>query len=148
MSGHADAARGSPSVDPAADPATDDPLAKGYLVARLDEIEPISCPCGEARRAFAIPGNSVATFHVTDISKDSRTHYHKAITEIYYVLEGNGHLELNRAGTPPERVSLRPGIAVLIAPHTRHRAVGKLRVIVVPIPAFDPLDEHFDEHRD
>lgn len=144
MSGPADPARAPSSGRPATDPTTEDPFAKGYLVARLDEIEPTPCPCGEARRAFAIPQNTVATFHITEISRDSRTHYHKGITEIYYVLDGTGHLELNRPGAQPERVALSPGTAVLIAPQTRHRAVGKLRVIVVPIPAFDPLDEHFD----
>ena len=32
-------------------------------------------------------------------------------------------------------------LAVLIPPYTRHRAVGKMRVLVVAHPQFDPTDE-------
>ncbi len=120
-------------------------LEEGFLVAQLDEIEPVRCPCGEARRAFAVPGNDVATLHVTEISTDARTHYHERMTEIYYVLDGEGHLELRRPPGALRRVPLRPGTSVLIRPGTRHRAVGRLRCIIVPVPAFDAADEHFDD---
>ncbi len=112
---------------------------KGYLVAQLDEISPVPCPCGESRRAFAIPGNAAASVHLVDISKEAQTHYHKKLTEIYVVLEGEGHLELDR-----ERVPVRPGTAVLIRPGTRHRAVGKLKILNISVPPFDPADEHVD----
>jgi mannose-6-phosphate isomerase-like protein (cupin superfamily) len=112
---------------------------KGYMVARFDEIEPVPCPCGMSRRAFADPANEVATLHLVEISEDARAHYHEKLTEIYYVLEGEGHIELDG-----EMVPVRPGSAVLIFPGTRHRAVGKLKVLNVPVPAFDPADEHFD----
>ncbi len=117
-----------------------DTLAEGFLVAQLSELAPVDCPCGTSRRAFGVPGNDVATIHEVEISKDSRVHYHKRLTEIYYVLEGEGHIELNG-----DRVEARPGTAVLIRPGTRHRAVGALRVLVIPIPAFDPADEWFDD---
>jgi len=34
--------------------------------------------------------------------------------------------------------------AVLVKPGCRHKAVGTLRVVNVPVPAFDPDDEWFD----
>lgn len=111
-----------------------------YLLAQLDDIEPVRCPCGFARRAFAVPGNDVASMHLTDILTDSKTHYHKRMTEIYLVLEGDGHIELDE-----ERVPVKPMSAVLIKPGCRHRAVGKMRILNVPIPTFDPEDEWFDE---
>jgi hypothetical protein len=43
-----------------------------------------------------------------------------------------------------ERHAVRPGDAILIKPGCRHRAIGKLKVLNVPIPAFDPADEWFD----
>ena len=43
-----------------------------------------------------------------------------------------------------ERVPLKPMTSIFIKPGCRHRAVGKLRVMIVPIPAFDPADEWFD----
>jgi hypothetical protein len=55
----------------------------GYLLAQMDEIESVPCPCGMSRRAFVTPDNKVASLHQVDISIDARTHYHKKLTEIY-----------------------------------------------------------------
>jgi hypothetical protein len=33
----------------------------------------------------------------------------------------------------------------MIKPGCRHRAVGDLRILNIPVPAFDPADEWFDE---
>lgn len=77
---------------------------------------------------------------MVDISKDSRLHYHKKLTEIYLILEGEGHMELDG-----ELVPVKPMTSILIKPGCRHRAVGKMRLINVPIPAFDPEDEWFDD---
>jgi mannose-6-phosphate isomerase-like protein (cupin superfamily) len=110
-----------------------------YLIAQLDEVPPVPCPCGQARRAFALPENKVATVHLVNICADSRTHYHKKMAELYVVLEGEGHIELDG-----ERFALRPLTAVLIKPGCRHRAVGNLRLLNIPIPPFDEADEWFD----
>ena len=111
-----------------------------YKIEQLDQLDSIPCPCGSARRAFAGPDNHVASLHMVDISADSRVHYHKKMTEIYLVLEGEGHIELDG-----ERHPVRPMTAVFIKPGCRHRAVGHMRIINVPIPAFDPSDEWFDD---
>ena len=111
---------------------------KAYLVADFDEIEAVPCPCGQSKRAFVHDDNRVASMHVVEISKESRPHYHKKMTEIYYVLEGEGHLEIDK-----DKVPLKPGVSVLIPPNSLHRAVGQLKIINVPIPAFDPVDEWF-----
>ena len=110
-----------------------------FKLAQLDEIDGVDCPCGVARRAFGGGDNDVATLHMVDISADSRAHYHKRATEIYLVLEGEGHIELDG-----ELYPVRPMSAVFIKPGCRHRAVGALRIINIPIPAFDPADEWFD----
>ncbi len=116
-----------------------DAATKNYRIAQLNEILAKDCPCGLTRRAFAEPGNAVATIHLLDVSRDARTHYHRTLTEIYLVLEGEGHLELDG-----ELVPVRPMTAVMIKPGCRHRAVGNLRIINIPVPAFDPADEWFD----
>ena len=59
--------------------------------------------------------------------------------EIYLVLEGEGHMELDG-----ELVAVKPMTAILIKPGCRHRAVGNLRIVNIPVPAFDPHDEWFD----
>lgn len=115
-------------------------MPKRYMIEQMDEIKPVKCPCGLARRAFVSEDNPVATLHVTEIRADSRVHYHKKMTEMYLVLDGRGHMELDG-----ETVPIRPMTAVFIKPGCRHRAVGRVRLVIVPVPAFDPEDEWFDE---
>jgi mannose-6-phosphate isomerase-like protein (cupin superfamily) len=105
----------------------------------MDEMDTLRCPCGITRRAFVAPDNPTATLHLLDVQSDARLHYHKGLTEIYLVLQGEGHMELDG-----DIVSVKPMTAILIKPGCRHRAVGKLRIAIIPIPAFDPRDEWFD----
>ena len=109
-----------------------------FQIAQLDDLSPARCPCGFARRAFAEPGNA-ASMHVVDIEADSRAHYHKRMTEIYLVLEGEGQMELDGKLYP-----VKPMSAIYIRPGCRHRAIGKLKIINIPVPAFDESDEWFD----
>jgi len=112
---------------------------KNYLVCQLDEIPGVECPCGTSRRAFATPENRVATMHLVEIKQDARIHYHKTMTELYLVLEGEGYLELDG-----DLIPVRPMSAALINPGCRHRALGRLKILNVPVPPFDPQDEWFD----
>jgi mannose-6-phosphate isomerase-like protein (cupin superfamily) len=114
-------------------------MLKRFQIARPADLPAVDCPCGQSRRAFVEDLDGVASLHITDITVDARTHYHKQLTEIYYILEGDGQMELDG-----ERHPVRPGDAILIKPGCRHRAIGRLRVIVIPVPAFDPDDEWFD----
>ena len=114
-----------------------------YMVTQLDEVPATECPCGQARRGFATPDNRVATMHLVDISTDARSHYHKNMSEMYLVLDGEGHMELDG-----ERIPVRPMTAIFIKPGCRHRAVGKMRIVNIPVPAFDPADEWFDDEAD
>src|SRR6185436_6515493 len=108
-------------------------MPKRFQIAHPADLPTVDCPCGQSRRAFIDDADGVASLHVTEITVDARTHYHKRITEIYYILEGDGQIELDG-----ERHAVQPGDAILIKPGCRHRAIGQLRVIVVPLPAFDP----------
>ena len=107
-----------------------------FAVAQLDEIPTTPCPCGQSRRAFKEDWNTLATVHLTDIHEDSRAHYHEKMTEIYIGREGEGHLEVDGQIIP-----LKPMTTVMIRPGCVHRAVGKLKIINVPMPPFDPADE-------
>ncbi|MFM7751621.1 MAG: hypothetical protein ACKPB0_14520, partial [Opitutaceae bacterium] len=53
-----------------------------------------------SRRGFATPDNPLATIHLVDISIDAKVHYHKRMTEIYLVLEGQGFIELDGEKVP------------------------------------------------
>jgi mannose-6-phosphate isomerase-like protein (cupin superfamily) len=110
-----------------------------YMIAHFGEIDAIRCPCGFSRRAFVGPDNPVATMHIVDIEEDARAHYHKELTEIYFILEGTGHIELDGKKLP-----IKPLTAIFIKPYCRHRAVGRMRIVNVCIPTFDEQDEWFD----
>lgn len=111
-----------------------------FAIEHLDQIEPTACPCGMSRRVFTDDPDQIASLHVVDTDGTARTHYHKRMTELYYFLEGDGQIELDG-----QQFDVSPGTTVLIKPGCRHRAIGNLRFIVVPIPAFDPSDEWFDD---
>ena len=114
---------------------------------KVGEMEGAETPAFDAARfkaalsrAAELARSHLARDLVINSSEDAEVHYHKAMTEIYLVLEGDGHMELDG-----DRVAIRPMSAVLIRPGCRHRAVGRLRVVVVAIPAFDPVDEWLEE---
>ena len=112
---------------------------KRFEKVSVTDIEPVRCPCGMTRRAFADLPDKTASLHLVEIREDARVHYHERLTEIYLILEGEGYMELDG-----ERIPVKPMDAVFIRPLCRHRAVGRMKVVNIPIPAFDPTDEHFD----
>ncbi|QEG34726.1 cupin domain-containing protein [Bythopirellula goksoeyrii] len=114
-------------------------MSEPYRIEHLADLPPVKCLCGETRRAFVDDAAGVASMHLVEISTDAQTHYHKSLTELYYILEGEGEMELDG-----QRHPVKPGDAILIKPGCRHRAIGRLKVLNVPVPAFDPDDEWFD----
>ena len=115
------------------------PAAKRYSVVNMDDLSPVRCPCGFAKRAFASDNDKTGSLHIVDIQQDSKVHYHRKHTEIYHILEGSGTMELDG-----EIIPIQPGISIRISPECRHRASGKLKILNVSIPSFDPQDEWFD----
>ena len=111
-----------------------------YMITHLEDVDPIKCPCGTTKRAFVSPDNQTATLHLLEVEEDARLHYHKTLTEIYLILEGEGHMELDG-----EIVPVKPLTGIMIKPGCRHRAIGEMRIAIIPIPAFDPEDEWFDD---
>lgn len=79
--------------------------------------------------------------HVTEIFEDARSHYHREHTETYYILScrDGSRMELD-----DESVAVRPGMCILIPPGVRHRALGRMTILNIVAPPFDPDDEHFD----
>ncbi len=78
---------------------------------------------------------------MTEISVDARLHYHKRLTETYYFLECGADAKIQ---LDEEAIDVHPGMCILIRPGTRHRAIGKMKVLIVVLPKFDPADEWFD----
>lgn len=112
-------------------------MGKGYIYRRPDEAEVVPCPCGTSTRVIQAKDTPVANLHVTRIT-DSVKHCHKACTEYYYILDGQGKMELDE-----DAVDLAPGVAIVIEPGTAHRAYGDITVLIVGIPAWRHDDEFF-----
>ncbi len=108
----------------------------------FDHIPGIPCPCGTAKRGLMDVESVPYSLHITEISETARAHYHKRLTETYFVLECDQNAEMELNGS---RYPLRPHSAVVIHPGTRHRAIGKMKVVIVASPKFDPSDEWFDD---
>ena len=105
------------------------------ILRRTEEIEAVPCPCGESRRLITRADSRNLGLHVTHICA-GETHYHERTEEIYYVLEGEGFIELD--GKAHE---IRPGTAIYIPIGVRHRGRGDFAAVIVTHPAFDPEDE-------
>ncbi len=72
----------------------------------------------------------------------TQRHHHARTEEIYFLLEGEGELELNG-----EKRLVRPGDAILIPPGTRHAisAHTPLRFLCCCAPAYSHEDTFFDD---
>jgi mannose-6-phosphate isomerase-like protein (cupin superfamily) len=113
----------------------------GWQVVDFGEIAGVPCPCGTSRRAFLEVADYPASVHLVEISVDARLHYHKRLTEMYFIVEcgPDARMQLD-----DDLLPLRAGMCVLIRPGVRHRAIGPMKVLNVVIPKFDPHDEWFD----
>lgn len=115
--------------------------SRRWKFADFGRISPVPCPCGEARRAFHGVTEFPGTLHITEISVDAKLHYHKTLTETYVFLkcEPGAMMELDG-----EIIPISQHQAIVIPPLVRHRALGKMTVLIVVLPEFDPQDEWFD----
>ncbi len=111
-------------------------MSRGYVIRRRRDVTPVRCPCGSATRVLTGEDNDLLSVHFVEISEHAQAHYHERLTEVYVCLEGEGEVELDGVREP-----VSPGTVVLIRPGTRHRAIGKLKIINIVLPPFDPNDE-------
>lgn len=109
-----------------------------FCMVNFSEVPGVNCPCGVAYRAFNDYTDFPATVHVTDISIDAKLHYHERLTETYYFLEcaADARMQLDN-----EYVPVSPGTCIVIPPGVRHRAIGRMKVLIFVLPKFDAADE-------
>src|SRR5687768_5246605 len=108
---------------------------RGWELADFAHIAGAACPCGTSRRAFMDVADFPGTIHRVEISVDARTHYHKRLTETYVFLECDDDARMQ---LDDEIIPVRPGMCILIRPLTRHRAIGRMTVLNIVLPKFDP----------
>lgn len=114
---------------------------RGYEVFDFRQVAPVACSCGSAQRALLEVSDAPLSVHVTHITSDARAHYHRTLTETYYILEcgADAGLYIDKQWLP-----VHAGMCVMIRPGTRHRAVGPMKILNIVVPKFDGNDEWFD----
>ena len=101
-------------------------------------IPGVPCPCGESRRALADVTDFPGTIHRVEITADAQLHYHRRLTETYYFLECQPDAKLQ---LDDQTIEVHAGMCVLIRPGVRHRAIGRMTILNIVFPKFDPADE-------
>jgi mannose-6-phosphate isomerase-like protein (cupin superfamily) len=112
---------------------------KGYLVRCVKDAPTVASECGQSTRPLTFPDTPVCNLHVTFI-RDSTKHYHRQCTEVYFILQGRGRMELN-----DDVVEVEPGTVIYIEPYTAHRLYSEegVQTIVFGVPAYRQDDEFY-----
>ena len=114
--------------------------AGAILVRHEGEVPAERSTCGWRHRLISRGDTATAAWaHAVDID-GAKPHYHKAGTELYYVLDGKGSVVLDGEEHPVQKGSI-----VHIPPGVVHGAKGRMRVLVVGIPDIREDDLFFPE---
>ncbi len=114
--------------------------ATAVLVRHEDTAPRERSTCGWRHLLISRQDDHVAAWaHAVDID-GAKPHFHRRATELYYVLQGEGHVVLNG-----QEYAVRPGSIVHIPPGVVHGARGRMRVLVVGIPDIADDDLFFPD---
>jgi mannose-6-phosphate isomerase-like protein (cupin superfamily) len=116
-----------------------------------EDVHPLSLPevqeCFDGAKiiAYAFPHLDLSIafgWVVNDPARRKRPHYHKKITELVFVVEGKGFIEIDRERTP-----IKPGDWIVIEPEAEHALVNDspedMVVVCTCSPAFEMEDVHY-----
>jgi mannose-6-phosphate isomerase-like protein (cupin superfamily) len=111
-----------------------------HLVRNIQEAEPKQITCGLMRK-LSTPNDfkGMDIIHVT-ITDSTKRHYHKKLTEVYYILKGSMDMEVDG-----KIEHLEKGNMIMIFPGTNHKAwktsKENAEVLVVCCPPWTDEDE-------
>ncbi len=104
-------------------------IAARFLCRDVSDIRPWEETCGQIRCLIEEKDGAAAEIHHVRIH-DAKLHYHERTDEFYYVLAGEGTMELDG-----EKIDLHSGVVVSVPRGVRHKAQGDVTVLVVCVPA-------------
>ena len=99
-----------------------------FIRRELTEIKPWTETCGLIRPLIEETDGAAAEVHHLEIT-DAKLHYHQRTDEFYYIIGGQGHMQLDDTV-----LELHEGVVVYVPRGVKHRAWGNLKVLVVCIP--------------
>lgn len=105
------------------------------VIKHLEDVEAVTCSCGQSTRLITADDNSPVSLHVTYI-EEGQEHFHEITDEVYYIIDGEGTIELDGQVN-----QVSPGTAVYIPAGVSHRGAGGFTAIIASSPPFDPDDE-------
>jgi len=91
-----------------------------YIIRKIKESNPKNITCGIMRKLTTsedFKGMDFVHVTITDVTKE---HYHKELTEVYYVLKGSVAVEIDG-----KIENLEQGSLIMIYPNTKHKAWKK-----------------------
>ncbi len=100
----------------------------GPLCRDLRNVKPWTETCGHIRPLIEEQDGAAAEVHHLEIT-DAKLHYHERTDEIYYIIDGEGKMQLDE-----EEIELREGVVVYVPRGVKHKAWGQLKVLVICIP--------------
>ena len=103
-------------------------LTNNFIRKDPAEVTPWAETCGQIRPLIEEKDGAAAEVHHLEIT-NAKLHYHERTDEIYYVIGGQGKMQLD--GTTLE---LREGVVVHVPRGVKHKAWGELTVLVICIP--------------
>lgn len=92
------------------------------------EVKPWRETCGQIRCLIEEKDLAAAEVHHVEIDH-AKLHYHQHTDEIYYVIDGEGRMQLDE-----ETIELHKGVVVYVPRGIKHKAIGQLTVLTVCIP--------------
>jgi quercetin dioxygenase-like cupin family protein len=110
------------------------------LIRHADETTAEASTCGTRYRLISQGDEGAAAWAHTVELANGRAHYHKIATELYYVLEGEGTIELDGQAHP-----LKPGSIVQIPPGVVHATRGWMKALIVGMPDIRDSDVYFPD---
>jgi mannose-6-phosphate isomerase-like protein (cupin superfamily) len=112
-------------------------------VKSLDAVEAFVTKDGSTiRELHHTPVQSLAEATL-EVEQATERHYHRVTEEIYFVVKGQGRMELDG-----ETTYMKPGDAVLIPPGAWHQlennGTSELRILCMCAPAYSHDDTFFE----
>ncbi|MSR60501.1 MAG: cupin domain-containing protein [Planctomycetaceae bacterium] len=92
------------------------------------EVTPWAETCGQIRPLIEERDGAAGEVLHVEID-DAKLHYHARTDEFYYVIDGTGTMILD-----DEQIELHKGVVVYVPRGVKHKAIGKMTVLLVCIP--------------
>ena len=116
-------------------------MKKQVIVRNANDVESVSCPYGDAVRVVTGGESDIANVHIITVTEGS-AHFHSGYSEIYYVLEGSGSMEIEG-----KEYNISPGSVVVIPEDCVHSLISDtdspLKFVIFGVPGMSVEDDRF-----